>query len=115
MFRAKQVQTLDVAQMVDRIMENHDSKVMLDKLKNCLDSLVHEKAVELNDDEEIRKDAEKGYSWNYKEPLNNISVTVKDLIAVIGYEVPVEDAQIFYECNEKYKKYYAESHGKEEE
>lgn len=115
MFRAKQVQTLDVAQMVDRVMENHEAKIMLDKLKTYLDGMVHEKAVDLNDDEEIRKDAEKGYSWNYKEPLNNTSVTIKDLIVVIGYEVPVEDAQIFYECNEKYNKYYAESHSKEEE
>ena len=115
MFRAKQVQTLDVAAMVDRIMENHEAKIMLDKLKGYLDSLVHEKAVDLNDDEEIRKDAGKGYSWNYKEPLNNISVTIKDLIAVIGYETPVEDAQLFYEINEKYDKYYAESHRKEEE
>lgn len=115
MFRAKQVQTLDVAAMVDRIMENHDSKVTLDKLKTYLDSLVHEKAVDLNDDAEIRKDAERGYSWNYERPLEQITISVKDLVAIIGYEVPVEDAQIFYECNEKYKQYYAESHKKEEE
>ena len=115
MFRAKQVQTLDVAAMVDRIMENHDSKVILDKLKTYLDSLVHEKAVDLNDDAEIRKDAGRGYSWNYEKPLEQITILVKDLVAIIGYEVPVEDAQIFYECNEKYKQYYAESHKKEEE
>jgi len=115
MFGAKQVQTLDVAAMMDRIMENHDSKVTLDKLKTYLDSLVHEKAVDLNDDDEIRKDAERGYSWDYERPLEQINISVKDLIPIIGYEVPVEDAQIFYECNEKYKQYYAESHKKEEE
>lgn len=115
MFRAKQVQTLDVAAMVDRIMENHDSKVTLDKLKAYLDSIVHENAVDLNDDAQIRKDAERGYSWKYERPLEQITISVKDLVAIIGYEVPVEDAQISYECNEKYNKYYAESHKKEEE
>lgn len=115
MFGAKQVQTLDVAQMIDRVMENHESKIMLDKLKAYLDSSVHERAVDLNDDAEIRKDAERGYSWNYERPLEQINISVKDLTTIIGYEVPVEDAQIFYECNEKYKQYYAESHKKEEE
>lgn len=115
MFRAKQVQTVDVAAMIDRIMENHDSKVTLDKLKAYLDSNVHEKAVGLNDDEQIRKDAERGYSWKYERPLEQINISVKELVAIIGYEAPVEDAQIFYECNEKYNKYYAENHSKEEE
>ena len=115
MFKAKQVQTLDVPAMMDRIMENHDSKVILDKLKAYLDSIVHEKAVDLNDDAEIRKNAERGYSWDYERPLEQINISVKDLVAIIGYEVPVEDAQIFYECNEKYHKYYAESHKKEKE
>lgn len=115
MFGAKQVQTLDVVAMMDRIMENHDSKVILDKLKAYLDSIVHEKAVDLNDDAEIRKDAERGYSWNYERPLEQITLSVKDLVAIIGYEVPVEDAQILYESYEKYSKYYAESHKKEEE
>lgn len=115
MFGAKQVQTLDVAQIVDRIMENHESKIILDKLKEYLNRAVHEKAVDLNDDAEIRKDAERGYSWYYEKPLEQITLSVKDLATIIGYEVPVEDAQIFYECNEKYKQYYAESHKKEEE
>ena len=115
MFKAKQVQTIDVAEMMDRIMENHDSKVILDKLKAYLDSIVHEKAVDFNDDAEIRRDAERGYSWNYERPLEQINISVKDLVAIIGYEAPVEDAQILYECNEKYKKYYAESHKEEEE
>ncbi len=115
MFGAKQVQTLDVAAMMDRVMENHDSKVILDKLKAYLDSIVHEKAVDLSDDAEIRKDAERGYSWHYEKPLEEANLSVKDLATIIGYEVPVEDAQIFYECNEKYKQYYAESHKKEEE
>ena len=115
MFRAKQVQTLDVAEIMDRIMENHDSKVKIDNLKAYLDKAVHDKAVELNNDTEIRKDAEKGYSWNYRNPLEQISMTVKELINIIGYEVSVEDAQIFYECNEKYSKYYAETHKKENE
>jgi len=115
MFGAKQVQTLDVAAMMDRIMENHDSKVILDKLKAYLDSIVHEKAVDLNDDEQIRKDAERGYSWYYDKPLDQKELSIKDLATIIGYEVPVEDAQIFYECNEKYNQYYAESHKKEEE
>lgn len=114
MFKAKQVQTLDVAAMVDRIIENHDSKVTLDKLKTYLDSLVHEKAVDNNDDAQIRKDAERGYSWNYEKPLEQINILAKDLIAIIGYEVPVEDAQIFYECHEKYNKYFAESHKEDE-
>lgn len=115
MFGAKQVQTLDVAAMMDRILENHDSKVILDKLKAYLDSLVHEKAVGLNDDAEIRKDAERGYSWNYERPLEQINISAKDLISIIGYEVPVEDAQIFYENHEKYSKYYAEIHKEEKE
>lgn len=115
MFGAKQVQTLDVAQIVDRIMENHESKIFLDKLKEYLNSAVHERAVDLNDDAKIRKDAERGYSWYYEKPLEQMTLSVKDLVAIIGYEVPVEDAQIFYECNEKYNKYYAESHKKEEE
>lgn len=115
MFGAKQVQTLDVAAIMDRIMENHDSKVKIDNLKVYLDKAIHDKAVELSDDAEIRKDAERGYSWNYKAPLEQITVSVKELMNVIGYEVSVEDAQIFYECNEKYSKYYAESHKKEEE
>lgn len=110
MFKAKQIQTLNVAEIMDRILENHGSKVSLDKLKTHLDSLVHENAVDLNDDAQIRKDAERGYSWNYERPLEQINISVKDLVAIIGYEVPVEDAQIYYECHEKYDQYYAESH-----
>lgn len=115
MFKAKQVQTIDVAEMMDRIMENHDSKLALDRLKRAIDGCVHEKATEMNDEDKIRKDAEKGYSWNYKDPIDNIPLSVKEIAEIIGYETPVEDAQIFYECNEKYKKYYAESHKEEEE
>lgn len=114
MFGAKQVQTLDVAAMMDRIMENHDSKVILDKLKAYIDSIIHKRTSGLNDDAEIRKNAENGYSWYY-EPLEAMTLSVKELATIIGYEVPVEDAQIVYESNKKYKQYYAESHKKEEE
>ena len=36
MFRAKQVQTLDVDKIMEQILENHDAKVTVDKLTEFL-------------------------------------------------------------------------------
>jgi len=108
MFKAKQVQTLDVDKIMEQILENHDAKVTVDKLAEFLDKMLDESLAKRNDDEEIKKDAEKGYSWLYDDIFYNVSIPGEKLADLIGYKVRPEDQGTFEILQEKYKQFKKE-------
>ena len=95
MFKAKQVQTLDVDKIMQQIIENHDAKVIVDKLTDFLNRELDENLAARNDDEEIRKDANKGYDWIYRDLFYGISISGEKLADLIGYKVRPEDQGTF--------------------
>jgi len=111
MFRAKQVQTLDVDKIMERILENHDAKVAVDKLTAFLDEKLDESLAKRNDDEEIRKDAEKGYSWAYNDIFSGVDISGEKLADIIGYKVKSEDEGTFQIIQDKYKQFKQEIKG----
>lgn len=112
MFKAKQVQTLDVDKIMEQILENHDAKVMVDKLTEFLNRELEIALAARNDDEEIKKDADKGYGWIYKDIFYNVSISGGTLAELIGYKVRPEDQGTFEIIQEKYKQFKNER-GKE--
>ena len=112
MFRAKQVQTLDVDKIMERIIENHDAKVTVDKLTELLDRELENALAARNDDKEIKKDADRDYSWIYKDIFYNVSISGDKLADLIGYKIRPEDQGTFEIIQEKYKQFKNER-GKE--
>lgn len=105
MFGAKQVQTLDVDKIMEQILENHDAKVIVDKLTETLNRELENELASRNDDEEIKKDADKGYGWSYKDIFYNVSISGEKLADLIGYKVRPEDQGTFEIIQEKYKQF----------
>lgn len=105
MFKAKQVQTLDVDKIMEQILENHDAKVTVDKLTEFLDKELDESLAQRNDDEEIKKNVENGYSWKYKDIFYNVSISGEKLADLIGYKIRPEDQGTFEIIQEKYKQF----------
>ena len=105
MFRAKQVQTLDVDKIMEQILENHDAKVTVDKLTEFLNQELKNTLASRKDDEEIKKDADKGYDWIYKDIFYNVSISGEKLADLIGYKVRPEDQGTFEIIQEKYKQF----------
>ena len=105
MFKAKQVQTLDVDKIMEQILENHDAKVIVDKLTGFLDRELENTLASRNDDEEIKKDAGKGYDWIYRDIFYNVSISGDKLADLIGYKVRPEDQGTFEIIQEKYKQF----------
>ena len=105
MFGAKQVQTLDVDKIMTQILENHDAKVMVDKLTEFLDRELENTLAARNDDEEIKKDADKGYGWYYEDIFYGINISCEKLADLIGYKVRPEDQGTFEIIREKYKQF----------
>jgi len=105
MFGAKQVQTLDVDKIMEQILENHDAKVTVDRLKEFLDRELENSLAARNDDVEIRKDVAKDYGWIYKDIFYNISISGEKLADLIGYKVRPEDQGTFEIIQEKYKEF----------
>lgn len=108
MFGAKQVQTIAVDKIMEQILENHDAKVAVDKLTEFLDKKLDEGLAQRNDDEEIKKDAEKGYSWTYRDIFYGIDMSGEMLAEIIGYKVKPEDEGTFQTIKDKYKQYRQE-------
>ena len=115
MFGAKQVQTLDVDKIMERILENHDAKVAVDKLTEFLDKELDESLAKRNDDAEIKKDAEKGYSWAYKDIFSGIDISGEKLADIIGYKVKPEDEGTYQIIQDKYNRFKQEVTQKEGE
>lgn len=111
MFRAKQVQTLDVDKIMERILENHDAKVAVDKLTEFLDKKLDDSLAKRNDDEKIKEDAEKGYSWNYDDIFCGIDISGEMLAEIIGYKVKPEDEGTFQIIQDKFKQFKKEIKG----
>ena len=105
MFKAKQVQTLDVDKIMEQILENHDAKVIVDRLKEFLDRELENNLAVRNDDDEIKRDADKGYGWIYKDIFYNISISGEKLSDLIGYKIRPEDQGTFEIIQEKYKQF----------
>ena len=105
MFGAKQVQTLDVDKIMEQILENHDAKVTVDKLTEFLNQELENTLAMRNDDEEIKKDADKGYGWCYKDIFYNVSISGEKLADLIGYKIRPEDQGTFEIIQEKYKQF----------
>ena len=105
MFKAKQVQTLDVDKIMEQILENHEAKATVDKLKEFLDWELENSLAARNDDEEIKKDADRGYGWIYKDIFYNVSISGDKLADLIGYKVRPEDQGTFEIIQEKYKQF----------
>lgn len=105
MFKAKQVQTLDVDKIMEQILENHDAKVTVDKLTEFLNQELENALAARNDDEEIKKDADKGYGWLYRDIFYNVSISGEKLADLIGYKVRPEDQGTFEIIQEKYKQF----------
>ena len=105
MFGAKQVQTLDVDKIMEQILENHDAKVIVDKLTETLNRELENELASRNDDEVIKKDADKGYGWSYKDIFYNVSISGEKLADLIGYKVRPEDQGTFEIIQEKYKQF----------
>ena len=112
MFKAKQVQTLDVDKIMEQILENHDAKVTVDKLTEFLNRELENALAARNDDEEIKKDADRDYGWSYKDIFYNVSISGDKLADLIGYKVRPEDQGTFEIIQEKYKEFKNER-GKE--
>ena len=111
MFRAKQVQTLDVDKIMERILENHDAKVAVDKLTEYLDKKLDESLAKRNDDAEIKENAEKGYSWMYNDIFYGIDISGEMLAEIIGYKVKPEDEGTFQIIQDKFKQFKQEIKG----
>lgn len=107
-FGAKQVQTLDVDKIMGQILENHDAKVAVDKLTEYLDEKLGKSLAKRNDDAEIKKDAEKGYSWMYEDIFYGIEFSIEALAKIIGYKVKPEDEGTFQIIQDKYKQFKEE-------
>lgn len=105
MFGAKQVQTLDVDKIMEQILENHDAKVKVDKLTEFLNQELENTLAMRNDDKEIKKDADKGYDWCYKDIFYNVSISGEKLADLIGYKIRPEDQGTFEIIQEKYKQF----------
>ena len=105
MFGAKQVQTLDVDKIMDRILENYDAKVAVDKLTVILNKQLEDKLVNLNDDAEIKEYAQKGYSWKYRNIFDDIHISGELLAEIIGYKVKPEDEGTFQIIQDKYEQF----------
>ena len=105
MFGTKQVQTLDVDKIMEQILENHDAKVTVDKLTEFLNQELENTLAMRNDDEEIKKDADKGYGWCYKDIFYNVSISGEKLADLIGYKIRPEDQGTFEIIQEKYKQF----------
>lgn len=105
MFGAKQVQTLDVDKIMGMILENHDAKVAVDKLAEFLDKELDKSLANRNDDEEIKKDAEKGYSWSYSDIFYNVNIPGERLAEIIGYKVKPEDEGTFQIIQDKFNQF----------
>ena len=105
MFGTKQVQTLDVDKIMEQILENHDAKVTVDKLTEFLNQELENTLAMRNDDEEIKKDADKGYGWCYKDIFYNVSISGEKLADLIGYKVRPEDQGTFEIIQEKYEQF----------
>ena len=105
MFGAKQVQTLDVNKIMVQVLENHDAKVAVDKLTVILNEKLENKLAELNNDEDIKDDARKGYSWKYRDIFENVEISGEVLSEIIGYKVSPEDKGTFQIIQDKYKQF----------
>ena len=105
MFGAKQVQTLDVDKIMVQVLENHDAKVAVDKLTVILNEKLENKLAELNNDEDIKDDARKGYSWKYRDIFENVEISGEVLSEIIGYKVSPEDKGTFQIIQDKYKQF----------
>lgn len=105
MFKAKQVQTLDVDKIMERILENHDAKVTVDKLTAYLDKKLEESLAEKNDDADIKNAAEKGYSWKYRNIFEDIAISGEMLAEIVGYKVKPEDEGTFRIIQDKYSQF----------
>lgn len=111
MFKAKQVQTLDVDKIMEKILENHDAKVAIDKISALLDRKIGESVAEKNDDGEIKSDAEKGYSWRYKDIFEGVNISGETLAQIIGYKVRPEDEGTFQIVRDKYEQFRPKKEG----
>lgn len=109
MFGAKQVQTLDVSKVMDQILENHDAKVTVDKLTEFLNRELENALASRNDDEEIKKDADRDYGWMYKDIFYGVNIPGDKLADLIGYKVRPEDQGTFEIIQEKYKQFKNET------
>lgn len=109
MFKAKQVQTLDVDKIMEQILENHDAKVTVDKLMEFLDRELENALASRNNDVEIKEDAAKSYDWIYKDIFYGVNIPVKELADLIGYKVRPEDRGTFEIIQEKYKQFKNET------
>lgn len=105
MFGAKQVQTLDVDKIMGMILENHDAKVTVDKLTEFLNWELENSLASRNDDEEIKKNVEKDYSWMYRDIFYNVNISGEKLADLIGYKIRPEDQGTFEIIQEKYKQF----------
>ena len=105
MFGAKQVQTLDVNKIMVQILENHDAKEAVDKLTVILNEKIECKLAELNNDDDIKEDAQKGYYWKYKDIFEEVHIPGEVLAEVIGYKVSPEDKGTFQIIQDKYKQF----------
>ena len=105
MFGAKQIQALDVDKIMEQILENHDAKVAVDKLAVILNEKIESKLAELNNDEDIKNDAQKGYHWKYRDIFEEIHIPGEVLAEVIGYKVSSEDKDTFQIIQDKYKQF----------
>lgn len=111
MFRAKQVQTLDVDKIMERILENHDAKVVVDKLTEFLDKRLDKSLSEMNCDEDIKHDAEKGYTWKYNNIFEGVDISGEKLADIIGYKVKPEDEGTYQIIQDKFKQFKKEIKG----
>ena len=103
MFGAKQVQSLDIDKIMTQILENHDAKVAVDKLTVILNEKLEDKLAKLNNDAEIKEDAQKGYYWRYKDIFEDVNISGEVLAEIIGYKVSPEDKGTFQIIQDKYK------------
>lgn len=90
---------------MEQILENHDAKVTVDKLTEFLNRELENALAVRNDDEEIKKDADKGYGWCYKDIFYNVSISGDKLADLIGYKIRPEDQGTFEIIQEKYKQF----------
>ena len=105
MFGAKQVQTLDVDKIMEQILENHDAKVAVDNLTAFLDKELDKSLSGMNCDEDIKRDAEKGYTWKYNNIFENVAISGEMLAAIIGYKVKPEDEGTYQIIQDKYEQF----------
>lgn len=102
MFSTKQIQAVDVDKIIQQVMENHEAKAVVDRLTEFLNRELGENLAARNDDEEIRKDAEKRYDWIYRDLFYGVSISGEKLADLIGYKVRPEDQGTFDIIRDKY-------------